>query len=622
MKKRQMAVKLLFLIAAALFYILAVVMKGFFSADSYITDKLYMKLGVPDPRIIIVSIEDSTLEEYGSFASFSREKTAELITLLNSSEENAPKVIGVDILFSGESKPGADAGLVDAVAASDNVVLASSNIYRGTTKVRQDGSRYVAGNNIVGINEPYAALNEVTVYGFTNADISADGISRVARLYDVYNGETVYSFDWMVLQKYCEASQAAGASSAGGSSIEGNLSNLFAAEVKAEGVCNTGFYYTGKPGEYQHFAMERVLSGEIEPAEFRGAIVLVGAYATGLGDAYVSVSDRAVEMYGVEIHANVIQALMEGRTFEYADTWIYVLLTVVLWAAVFLACEKLNLVPAVLVQLAAGGVHIGAGVILAGKGIVIPQIYFLLLVIFAIAYLVTDKYFVERRNKNRVLASFRKYVAPQVVDGLSKNEDFETKLGGRKKDIAVLFVDIRGFTPLSESLQPEQVVGILDEYLALTTQCIFKNNGTLDKFIGDATMAMFNAPFDLVDYEMWAIKTALDIRAGGAKMAEVLNERYGKRVQFGIGVNCGEAVVGNIGCDIRMDYTAIGDTVNTAARLEGKAAPGEILISPMLYERVKDRVIAEPVGEMALKGKAEAMLVYRVSGLREEQEEN
>lgn len=169
---------------------------------------------------------------------------------------------------------------------------------------------------------------------------------------------------------------------------------------------------------------------------------------------------------------------------------------------------------------------------------------------------------------------------------------------------------------MSEGLEPEQVVEILNEYLSLTTQSIFKNGGTLDKFIGDATMAVFNAPFDLDDYIYRAVCTARDIAAGSEELREKLLKRYGKTVNFGIGVNCGDAVVGNIGCEFRMDYTAIGDTVNTAARLESNAKPGQILISGEVYEAVKDRVDVTEVGVIPLKGKSKEVFVYQVDQVR------
>ena len=216
-----------------------------------------------------------------------------------------------------------------------------------------------------------------------------------------------------------------------------------------------------------------------------------------------------------------------------------------------------------------------------------------------------------------MLSSFKQYVDAKVVDELSKDDQFQIRLGGEKRTVAVLFVDIRGFTPLSESLMPEQVVKILNEYLALTTASILQNNGMLDKFIGDATMAVFNAPLDLDDYVFRAVQTALDMRKGAEKLAQNLQEQFGKTVSFGIGVNCGEAVVGNIGCEFRMDYTAIGDTVNTAARLESRAKPGEILISQAVYDTVKDRILAEEVGPMELKGKSNTVMVYRVLDVKE-----
>lgn len=168
---------------------------------------------------------------------------------------------------------------------------------------------------------------------------------------------------------------------------------------------------------------------------------------------------------------------------------------------------------------------------------------------------------------------------------------------------------------MSESLKPEEVVEILNEYLGLTTKAIFDNGGTLDKFVGDATMAVFNAPFDLDDYIYRAISTAWDMQAGANAIAEKFRARYGKSVSFGIGINCGNAVVGNIGCDFRMDYTAIGDTVNTAARLESNARPGQILISSEVYEAVKDRVAVTPIGEIPLKGKSNGVFVYQVDNV-------
>lgn len=169
---------------------------------------------------------------------------------------------------------------------------------------------------------------------------------------------------------------------------------------------------------------------------------------------------------------------------------------------------------------------------------------------------------------------------------------------------------------MSEALEPTQVVDVLNTYLNLTNDCIMNNEGTLDKFIGDATMAIFNAPLPLEDYVYKAVKCAWEMTQRAEEIGKELREKYSREVSFGIGVHCGKAVVGNIGTKMRMDYTAIGDTVNTTARLESNAKAGEILISKEVYERLKDRIEVTSYGtSIKLKGKSEGFEVYRVDKL-------
>ncbi len=172
---------------------------------------------------------------------------------------------------------------------------------------------------------------------------------------------------------------------------------------------------------------------------------------------------------------------------------------------------------------------------------------------------------------------------------------------------------------VEESLEPEKVVEILNHYLNLTTNAIFKNHGTLDKFVGDATMAVFNSPIDLDDYVFKAVCAAMDIVESGAALEEKLMKEMGRTIGFGVGVNCGPAVVGNVGCEFRMDFTAIGDTVNTAARLEANAKKGQVLISDEVYRRLEGRITAEEIGEIPLKGKSNKICVYSVTAVQREQ---
>ena len=171
-------------------------------------------------------------------------------------------------------------------------------------------------------------------------------------------------------------------------------------------------------------------------------------------------------------------------------------------------------------------------------------------------------------------------------------------------NIAVLFVDIRGFTTMSEKLQPETVVEILNQYLTLISECILKYNGTLDKYVGDAVMAFWGAPLPQDDYVMNSAKAAMDMASEARELSLKLEKQYGQKLAFGIGINLGKAIVGNIGSPRRMDYTAIGDTVNTAARLEANA-PGEtIYISKAVADSLNERIIATPLANPPkLKGK-------------------
>jgi adenylate cyclase len=249
------------------------------------------------------------------------------------------------------------------------------------------------------------------------------------------------------------------------------------------------------------------------------------------------------------------------------------------------------------------------------SGFVLNIIYPIISTSVIYLVLLIYRYIDELMERKRVTDVFGRYVAPQVVQEILNTGKENLRLGGNRKEITALFVDIRGFTPLSEKATPEEVVGILNEYLNLCAEAIFKYEGTLDKFIGDATMAIFNAPLDLKDHAFRAVQTAWAMKEGSVKLQGIIQEKFGKNVRFGIGINTGQAVVGNIGAEIRMDYTAIGDTVNTAARLESNAKPGQILMSKTTYDLVKDRVKAEYLGEIKVKGKSDGIPVYQLDGI-------
>ncbi len=570
-----------------------------YHADMLISDRLYQQLETPDRNIILITVDERAELEYGKFSGWSREKLADLAEYLYSDPEYRPAVLGFDFMLIGEENPEADARLAAVCEQAGNVVCASNLKYEGVLKTDENGKSYFDDNHISHVELPYDELNEVVTSGFANACISRDNIIRSAQLYATHEGRQLDSLAYAVYRNYA-ASQG-----------------IEAVKPSTNSLGQVGFFYSGLPMDTANVSIVDVLDGKIPLSEFNNSIVLVGAYAAGFQDAYQTSVSSGEQMYGVEINANIIRALMMDKLYYPAPTWLYTLIAAAVLVAFIVIAEKQKLFFIFMEGAALSVVHMIVGRILACCGITIPQIYFIATVAVIFILFVIQKYIVESMKRQHALKTLKKYVAPQIVDKLSRSGSFELHLGGEKRNIAVLFVDIRGFTTMSESLPPETVVEILNRYLSVTTECVFRNEGTLDKFIGDATMAVFNAPFELEEPVLKAVKTAWDIQQGVAEISGRIYEKYGKQFKVGIGINYGDAIVGNIGCDFRMDYTAIGDTVNTAARLESNAKAGQILISQAAYDVIKDRITAQSIGEIPLKGKLNRIAVYEVTGFTE-----
>ena len=208
------------------------------------------------------------------------------------------------------------------------------------------------------------------------------------------------------------------------------------------------------------------------------------------------------------------------------------------------------------------------------------------------------------------------YISPQIMDEILSDPK-KLNLGGTKKELTILFSDVRGFTTLSENAEPEEVVKMLNEYFSAMVEVIFRNNGTVDKFIGDAIMAFWNAPLPIEDHAYLSVKTAVEMLEALEKLKEKWEKENKTGIDIGIGINTADVTIGNIGSEKIKDYTIIGDGVNTASRLESatKEYNAKIIISETTYEKVKDKVIANYRGESKLKGKDKLIKVYEVVGL-------
>lgn len=563
----------------------------FSSLDLQLTDNIYSQLRNHSKDIIIVAIDENTLSKYGAFSKWSREKSAELVELLFSDSNNKPIVLGLDILFQGDIDEEIDNRLANA-CKGNNVVVSSSIKFKGNVDAE---TMLYDKFNISYIENPYDKLYANATTAFTNAIQSEDGANRYSAASFNFNGEKVYSLSYTLASMYAK---------------EKNI-NLKPIRYDNNGLFR--FFYAGKPKEFTHMSLSEVLDGKIPVSEFKDKIVLVGAYATAMQDEYYGSFDIEGTMYGVEIHANIIQSILDGKTAVNFNNFLYsIILAVVIFVVSFATLSIERYIFSLIIPIITLVSHIFIGRYLSTNGFLISQLYALIFLVILIIYHICLRYFTEFQKRKKVTTIFNRYMDPKLVSRVVSDEQDSIVLNGEKRHVAVLFVDIRGFTTLSESMNPEDVVGILNEYLTHVTNCIFAHNGMLDKFIGDAAMAIFNAPVDQDDYIYKAVQTAYDIVNGASELQKSIEEKYGKKIYFGVGVHCGEAVIGNIGCKTRMDYTAIGDTVNTASRIEGKAGKGEVLISTEVKEKLEKRISIEDAGLVELKGKAEPVRVYRL----------
>jgi class 3 adenylate cyclase len=219
------------------------------------------------------------------------------------------------------------------------------------------------------------------------------------------------------------------------------------------------------------------------------------------------------------------------------------------------------------------------------------------------------------KEREFIRQTFQKFVHKDVVNQLLENPDM-IKVGGEKKKATIIFTDIRGFTAISERLEPEEVITLLNDYFAVLLPIIDENDGVLDKFIGDAMMVVFGTPVSKPDDSFRAVKAGLEMKAAVVRLNEKRSQEGKQTIILGIGINTGSVVAGNVGSEDRMEYTVLGDVVNVAARLEGQSRTGDVIISDATYSEVKNRIVSvKSDKKVSLKGKAESVNIYTVEKL-------
>ena len=448
---------------------------------------------------------------------------------------------------------------------------------------------------------PYNALLSCVTVGVSNAtQQSPDGVIRNAALTVTYKQEEYDSFSAAVYKLY-----------------QDSIGKDYALpDLNSDELFH--FNSVGDESSAQILSLDDLLSGNYDPTMIAGNIVLIGEYESSSQSTLSAFLHPEQNQQEVSMQADIIQALLNQKTVRNVSILFQSAFYAFLIAGFYLGVTSRRSRIVCITNVVFLSLTVVLFYILNQQGYHFLLLTPLLFLVLETILVLAQQMILNRRARRQMEGTFKMYVDSSVVDAISEKSAAELTAISARRHIAVLFIDIRGFTTISESLAPEQVVEILNEYLSLVADAVAHWDGTLDKFIGDAAMAVFNAPRDLDDYVFRAVCAAVELSRSADYLYDKYMKRYGKAVRFGVGINCGDAIVGNIGSKSRMDYTAIGDTVNTASRLEGSAKAGQILVSESVWEQVADRVTGSLVGPLHLKGKVNTVTTYEITGIRDD----
>ena len=375
--------------------------------------------------------------------------------------------------------------------------------------------------------------------------------------------------------------------------------------------------YPGPAEVFHTVSLADVLEGRLSPDALQGKVLLLGVTLVGQYDQVVT-PFRNLEA-GIYAHAAMLSSILTGRFLQRGTGAVLAELVFLLGAGLLLGLVLPRASPwlkaAVPLGLAAGWMLVvqlalRRGVALA-SALPLANVFLGAFAVVFVGYLSTD------REKVRLRRTFRYYVAESVMTEMLEHPEL-LRLGGEKRDCTVLFSDIRGFTAISESMAPEALVKFINGYLSPMTRIVFEEGGTLDKYIGDALMAFWGAPIPQEDHALRACRTALRFLEELQQLRQRWRAEGLPEIEIGVGINTGPMVVGNMGSDLRFDYTVMGDAVNMASRLEGanKLFQTSIMVSEDTWKRVAAEATGRRLGSLRLRGRSEPVRVWELMALR------
>lgn len=554
----------------------------------------------PSSQITLVGITDPDLQQIGSWP-WPRQTLAQVISKIDSYN---PKAIAFDFTVSdpNTADPDQDEALIHAVYQSGKVVMPvySDNI------TEEDDIAVAKGALII----PLADLAMVSAGLGHNVLLGdPDGvIRRVALTLRTEQGD-LDAFTLAALKLSLNISDE--------TLPKDHRLKVGTYDIPLDDKGLMTMVFAGKPKTFPVIPVNDILHNKVDPQKLKNKIVIFGGSAPGFPNAFPSPYDKQY-MTEMEFHGNILNTILNRSFFNTSSSRVNLIIVLLIGFGVTLIFPRFSPVRGFLMMLAIVVIYLGVTVFLTlNRHLLIQIVYPVVSVAGCYLSTVIYGYVLERREKQMITQTFGRYVAPQVVNEILKSGADLTQSASRRTEVTILFVDLSGFTSLSENLPPEEMVKILNRYFNLVVDVIFKYEGTVDKFIGDAVMVVFNAPMPVDAHEVRACKAALEILEGLKELSRDVEAEHGVKLNVSTGVNTGEVVVGNIGTRNRMEYAAIGDNVNIAARLQSFANPGQICISESTYTAVTDSIECSYLGPQKMKGKALPQNVYEVVGVKE-----
>ena len=651
----RMAARILGCILLLLLILLRIADPNFLRDFRYQSFDIYQQIKpreyVPQP-VTIVDLDEQSLREYGQWP-WPRTRIAQMIDQLT---KFGAVTIGFDIIFSEPDR------LSPGLIARDNsflprelsrelsklpnnetalaAAMKRSTVVVGQTSVRNLGDRQETGVDIA--DTPHVKIGDDPLPFLIRFP---DLVQNVPDLESAAAGRGVFSVDpdpdgvyrrlplVMLVREKIRASLsietlrvATGGDSIAIRTLPGGIEGVIVAGQLVNTDANAKVWpYFSLPQTARYVSAASILNGSVDPAKIAGHMILVGTSAVGLEDYRAIPIGKQVP--GVEIHTQVIENILTNTLLNRSAL-------AKLYEIMFTAITGL-LIIAFMPTIGAAIASISAIAIFAGTLAISwwlfdyqrqlmdptwPLFTFAALFIFG----ATANYLREERKRREIRGAFGQYLSPALVDQLSDNPE-RLVLGGETRELSVLFTDVRGFTTISESYKdfPEGLTRLMNRFLTVLSQPILDRNGTIDKYMGDAIMAFWNAPVDEENHAMQACLAAIDMidnvatlneeRAASLKDSEL--ETY-HEIKVGVGINTGACVVGNMGSHNRFDYTALGDTVNLASRLEGQSKPYglPIVIGDNTAQIVKEKLAIYEIDLIRVKGKNEPVKIYALAG--------